>query len=190
MFTIRSSLIIYAATSVVGVVVGLLLGNFFKFPLFVTVPAAVIFAFIGEFAVGQGLFTRVELAGNAVVLISPFRRVKVVSAEVAAVDLWVRSADEDRKPFWSQAGVLRITLTNGQRMNVGMMEIALLRKIASRLSPSSSPRDLKPDFRRLQWNRHKLDTLIAVVGTVWFLHDANTVQIHRGALLSRSSTGA
>ena len=92
-------------------------------------------AFLIEYGAGQALFTKVELSREGVILSSPFRRIALSRSDVISATLWIRSPQEEMRPAWNQAAILRITMAGGRRMDVGMLGVRLLREIESRLVP-------------------------------------------------------
>ncbi|TLZ55190.1 MAG: hypothetical protein E6K17_06350 [Methanobacteriota archaeon] len=87
-------------------------------------------------ALGQGLFTTVELGDDWVRLRSPFKRVSIARQDVAAVNLWMATPFEESKPLWYQAATLQIVLHTGRRIGLGMLHASLLKAIAARLGPA------------------------------------------------------
>ena len=138
-FELKFVSIFYIVMLPVGITVGTLLGIFLKLHWVVALAGSTGGMIVGEVALGQGLFSRVELTRDGVILSSPFRRATVARGDVANMTLWLRSPNEETKPLWNQAAVLHITLRNGRRIDLGTMGVRITRSIQSHLATTPGP---------------------------------------------------
>jgi len=133
-FDLKFVSMFYIVMLPVGITVGTLSGIFFNLHWVVALAGSTGGMIVGEVALGQGLFTRVELTRDGVLLSSPFRRVTVARWDVANMTLWLRSPNEETKPPWNQSAVLHITLRNGRRIDLGTMGVRIVCAIQSHLA--------------------------------------------------------
>ena len=97
--TIRSSLALYTVFCAVAFVAGSVFAVFvLQFTWIGAVATSLVGVLLAATALGQGLFTTVELGDDWVRLRSPFKRVSIARQDVAAVNLWMATPFEESKP--------------------------------------------------------------------------------------------